>query len=208
MPPAVPGAPAERRGRFSGTRFLARWVLPACAIVLAAAAGYFKWVVGSAQESHAAAAESVRAATDSTIAILSYRSESVDQDLAVATGRLTGGFREEYKQLVGDVVVPGAKQQHITAVATVPAAASVSATRNHAEVLVFVDQTTTIGKDSPTKATSGVRVTLDKMAGRWLIRDSTRCEVVAGSPGLGDSADWYTRSGVSGTKPQCRPVRT
>lgn len=162
-------APAKRRRGFSGTHLLARWVLPALAIVLALAAGYFKWVVGSAQESHAAAADSVHAATDSTIAILSYRSESVDQDLAVATGRLTGGFREQYKQLVNDVVAPGAKQQHITAVATVPAAASVSATESQAEVLVFVDQTTTIGNDSPTQTTSSVRVTLDKVGGRWLI---------------------------------------
>jgi Mce-associated membrane protein len=162
-------APAKRRRGFSGTRFLARWVLPTSAIVLALVAGYFKWVVGSAQESDAAAAESVRAATDSTIAILSYRSESVDQDLAVATGRLTGGFREQYKQLVGDVVAPGAKQQHMTAVATVPAAASVSATESNAEVLVFVDETTTIGNDSPTQTTSSVRVTLDKVGGRWLI---------------------------------------
>jgi Mce-associated membrane protein len=67
------------------------------------------------------------------------------------------------------VVAPGAKQQHITAVATVPAAASVSATESHAEVLVFVDQTTTIGNDSPTQTTSSVRVTLDKVGGRWLI---------------------------------------
>ena len=73
------------------------------------------------------------------------------------------------EQLVGDVVAPGAKQQHITAVAKVPAAASVSATEDHAVVLVFVDQTTTIGNDAPTQTTSSVRVTLDRVRGRWLI---------------------------------------
>jgi Mce-associated membrane protein len=51
----------------------------------------------------------------------------------------------------------------------VPAAASVSATGKHAVVLVFVDQTTTIGDDAPSQSTSSVRVSLDKVAGRWLI---------------------------------------
>lgn len=161
--------PVRRRRRFSGARLVGYWLLPVLALLLALAAGYLKWIDGSAQESKAAAAESVRAASESTIAILSYRSDTVDRDLSAATDRLTGGFREQYKQLVGDVVAPGAKQQHITAVATVPAAASVSASQDHAVVMVFVDQTTTIGNDAPTQTTSSVRVTLDKVRGRWLI---------------------------------------
>jgi hypothetical protein len=51
----------------------------------------------------------------------------------------------------------------------VPAAASVSATGKHSAVMVFVDQTTTIGNDAPTQSTSSVRVSLDKVDGRWLI---------------------------------------
>jgi Mce-associated membrane protein len=161
-------APPERAARFSWARLVAV-VLPAVALVLAVGVGYLKWLDGSARESQTAAVESVRAASDSTIAILSYKPETVDKDLKVAADRLTGGFRRQYTQLVSDVVAPGAKQQHISAVATVPAAASVSATGKQAVVLVFVDQTTTIGNDSPTQTTSSVRVTLEKVQGRWLI---------------------------------------
>jgi Mce-associated membrane protein len=161
-------APPERAARFSWARLVAV-VLPAVALVLAVGVGYLKWLDGSARESQTAAVESVRAASDSTIAILSYKPETVDKDLKVAADRLTGGFRQQYTQLVSDVVAPGAKQQHISAVATVPAAASVSATGKQAVVLVFVDQTTTIGNDSPTQTTSSVRVTLEKVQGRWLI---------------------------------------
>jgi Mce-associated membrane protein len=161
-------APPERATRFSWARLVAV-VLPAVALVLAVGVGYLKWLDGSARESQTAAVESVRAASDSTIAILSYKPETVDKDLKVAADRLTGGFRQQYTQLVSDVVAPGAKQQHISAVATVPAAASVSATGKQAVVLVFVDQTTTIGNDSPTQTTSSVRVTLEKVQGRWLI---------------------------------------
>jgi Mce-associated membrane protein len=162
-------APAERASRFSWTRIVAMGVLPVSALLLALGDGYLRWLDGSAHASRAAAEESVKAATDSTIAILSYRPETVDRDLTGAAGRLTGGFRQQYTQLVKDVVAPGAEQQHISAVATVPAAASVSATENQAVVLVFIDQTTTIGNDAPTQTTSSVRVTLERVHDRWLI---------------------------------------
>ena len=158
----------ERGGRFSWTRLLVVG-LPALALIIALGVGYLKWLDGTARESQMAAEASVRAASETTVAILSYKPETVDRDLKAAAERLTAGFRQQYTQLVNDVVAPGAKQQHITAVATVPAAASVSATGKHAVVLVFVDQTTTIGNDAPTQTTSSVRVSLEKIDGRWLI---------------------------------------
>jgi Mce-associated membrane protein len=162
------GAPAGQGAGFSWARLLVA-VLPALALILALGVGYLKWLDGTARESRAAAEQSVRAASDNTVAILSYKPETVDQDLKGAADRLAEPFRQQYTQLVKDVVAPGAKQQHISAVATVPAAASVSATGKHAVVLVFVDQTTTIGNDAPTQSTSSVRVSLDKVDGRWLI---------------------------------------
>jgi len=164
----VAEAPVERSSRFSWTRLLVA-VLPILALILALGVGYLKWLDGTARESRAAAEQSIRAASDSTIAILSYKPETVDRDLKAAADRLAEPFRQQYMQLVNDVVAPGAKQQHITAVATVPAAASVSATGKHAVVLVFVDQTTTIGNDAPTQSTSSVRVSLERVDGRWLI---------------------------------------
>jgi Mce-associated membrane protein len=162
-------APAESAARFSWTRLLAYAVLPAVALFLALGDGHLKWLDGSARASRTAAEQSVKAATDSTVAILSYRPETVDRELTGAAGRLTGSFRQQYTQLVSDVVAPGAKQQHISAVAKVPAAASVSATENQAVVLVFIDQTTTIGNDAPTLTTSAVRITLERVHDQWLI---------------------------------------
>jgi Mce-associated membrane protein len=161
-------APERQGARLSWGRLLIA-ALPVLALLLALGVGYLKWLDGTARESRAAAAESIRAASDSTIAILSYKPETVDQDLKAAADRLAEPFRQQYTQLVTDVVAPGAKQQHISAVATVPAAASVWATGKQAVVLVFVDQTTTIGTDAPTQSTSSVRVSLNKVDGRWLI---------------------------------------
>jgi Mce-associated membrane protein len=165
---AASDAPDGPGARFSWRRLLIT-ALPVLALLLALGVGYLKWLDGSARESRAAADESIRAASDSTIAILSYKPETVDQDLKAAADRLAEPFRQQYTQLVTDVVAPGAKQQHISAVATVPAAASVWATGKQAVVLVFVDQVTTIGTDAPTQSTSSVRVSLNKVDGRWLI---------------------------------------
>jgi hypothetical protein len=82
---------------------------------------------------------------------------------------LTGDFKNAYTSLTNDVVIPGAKQKQISAVAAVPAAASVSANPNHAVALVIVDQTIIVGTGAPTDAASAVRVTMDNVGGRWLI---------------------------------------
>jgi Mce-associated membrane protein len=51
----------------------------------------------------------------------------------------------------------------------VNAAASVSATASHAVVLLFANQTVTIGDGAPTDTQPVIRVTLDKVDGRWLV---------------------------------------
>jgi Mce-associated membrane protein len=158
---------SARRVRWSGA--IVYVVLPALALLLASAAGFLKWQDGSARDAATARTESVRAATDSTITLLSYKPDTVEKDLDAARGRLTGTFLNAYTSLTHDVVIPGAKQKQISAVATVPAAASTSATGNHAVVLLFVNQTVIIGQDAPTNTASSVRVTLDKVGGRWLI---------------------------------------
>src|SRR5262245_669996 len=101
--------------------------------------------------------------------MLSYRPDTVQTDLDAAKNRLTGSFRDSYASLADDVVAPAAIQKLIAAAATVPAASSVSATRNHAVVLVFVNQTMTIGNGAPTNTRSRVRVTLDNVGEHWLI---------------------------------------
>jgi len=111
----------------------------------------------------------VQAARDITIALLSYTPDQVEQQLGDARNLLTGEFRDSYTSLTNDVVIPGAREKQISAVASVPAAASVSATATEAVVLVFVNQTVIVGQDAPTDTASSVRVTLEKVGDSWLI---------------------------------------
>ncbi len=155
--------------RIRWSRVIAYGLLPGLVLLLASGTGYLKWRDSSVRDAPVARAESVQAATEGTIALLSYRPDTVQQDLEAARGRLTGTFLNAYTQLTHEVVIPGAKQKQISAVATVPGAASISASANHAVVLLFVNQTIIVGQDAPTSTASNVRVTLDKIDGRWLI---------------------------------------
>jgi Mce-associated membrane protein len=166
---AEDATPPARWRRIKWSRVFVFGVLPLLAVVIAAGAGFLKWQDGWVRGSKVAGIESVAAAKDSTIALLSYQPDTVDKELKAARDRLTGSFKDSYTQLIQDVVIPGAKKQHISAVATVPAAASVSATPKHAVALLYVDQTVVVGNDAPTDTSSIVRVTLDRTGGRWLI---------------------------------------
>jgi Mce-associated membrane protein len=161
--------PTSTMRRIQWSRVIAFGLLPVVAFLLASAAGYVKWRDGTAREAQAAREQSVRAAVDSTVALLSYQPNTVEKDLEAAKSRLTGTFLDAYTQLTHDVVIPGAKQKQISAVATVPAAASTSVTPTRAVVVLFVNQTVIVGQGAPTNTASRVRVTLDRVDGRWLI---------------------------------------
>lgn len=157
------------RRRINWKRIFAFGVLPGLALVLALASGYLRWVDGSADDLAQARADAVRIAGEDTVALLSYKPDSVDKDLGAARDRLTGDFKDAYTTLTREVVIPGAKEKRITAVAKVIAAAPVSATANHAVVMLFVNQTVTIGEGTPTDTQPVIRTTLDKVNGHWLV---------------------------------------
>jgi Mce-associated membrane protein len=178
QPQAEAAQPPTRR--IPWTLVLAYRILPGLALLLAIGAGYLKWMDATARDTRQAGIESVQVATASTIAMLSYRPDTVEKDLGAARDRMTGQFKDSYNTLTHDVVIPQAKQKRISAAANVPAAASVSASPNHAVALVFVNQTVVVGTEPPTDTPSSVRVTLDKISGRWLISDFTPVRRCAG----------------------------
>ena len=166
--PAEAAAKAARRINWS--RVLAYGVLPGLALLLALAAGFLK---GQGFAGHMDAdlgrIEAIQAARDATVALLSYRSDTVERDLGAARDRLTGRVKDAYTSLTRDVVIPGSKQKQISAVATV-AGCGVGVGRTQPRVvLLFVNQTTTVGTDAPAYTKSSIRVTLDKVDGRWMI---------------------------------------
>ncbi|OOK79011.1 hypothetical protein BZL30_2006 [Mycobacterium kansasii] len=95
----------------------------------------------------------VSAASDGTVALLSYSSDTLDKDIAAARSHLGGDFLDYYNQFTQQFVVPGAKQKALKTTAKVMRAAVSELHPGSAVVLVFVDQSTTT-KDNPNRPSS------------------------------------------------------
>lgn len=163
---AVPQAKPQKP-RVEWARVTAYRVLPALALVLAAAAGGL-WYLTANHSNEAEQAAVIKVASDGTVALLSYEPDTVRRQLTDARKLLTTPFLDEYTTLTKSVI-PGAEQRHISAATSVPAAAAVSVEKNHAVVLVFVNQTVRIGDQPPTSTPTSARVTLERLGGQWLI---------------------------------------
>ena len=162
-------APEKVNRRIDWSRVLAYGVLPGLTLLLVLVAGFSKWQESSAHSVQTAGTESLAAAKESTIAILSYQPDSVEKTMAAARDRLTPPYKDAYTKLTTEVVIPGARQDHVSVTATVRAGASVTANPRHAVAILFVDQAAAKGADQPTTTESSIRVTLEKISGRWLI---------------------------------------
>ena len=168
-----PTSGKRRVGGIRWTRVLAFGVLPGLALLLAIGAGYLKWYDSTARHNEMDGNEAVRAATDTTTMMLTYKADTVEKDLDAANDRLTGQFKDSYNSMIRNVVVPEAKQRQISTMASVAGAGVVSASQNHAVVLLFVNQVFTVGTDPPINNPTRARVALDKISGRWLISEFT-----------------------------------
>ncbi|WP_102419588.1 hypothetical protein [Mycobacterium sp. 4858] len=112
----------------------------------------------------------VTAASDGTVALLSYSPDTLDKDFAAAKSHLSGDFLSYYNQFTEQIVAPAAKQKSLKTSARVIGAAVSELHPNSAIVLVLVDQSTT-SKDNPdpAMASSSVLVSLSRVNGAWLI---------------------------------------
>ena len=110
------------------------------------------------------------AAADGAIAVLTYAPPTLEKDFAAAHQHLTGDFLSYYTDFTQKVVTPAAKQKDVQTVAAVVRKGIVSLGPKHAEVLIFINQTT-VSRANPdgSFSMSSVKVGLEKHDGRWLI---------------------------------------
>jgi Mce-associated membrane protein len=172
------GAKPGRLARFTGrVKQLSREKVFAALLALlvvasAALAGvllYFQYLPD--RDTDAAAAKSaIAAATDGTVAVLSYSPDTLDRDFSSAKSHLTGDFLSYYSKFTEQIVAPAAKQKSVKTNAVVVRAAVSELRPTSAVVLVFVNQST-VSKDrpEPSLTSSSVLVTLTKADGKWLI---------------------------------------
>ncbi len=171
----APPKPKRRPFARVGQGAKKHWVAVALAVTLVVAAGLASWMFffvyqPDRQTNDEAMQGAVKAASDGTVALLSYSPESLDKDFAAAKSKLTGSFLSYYTQFTEQIVTPAAKQKAVKTQAAVVRAAVSEMHPTTAVVLVFINQTTQ-SKDRPDASfiNSAVRVTLQKVNGGWLI---------------------------------------
>ena len=155
---------------------LRRLLVPlALVVLLLASAGVTTWVYMSQYRSDQATNQAVQtrvmqSAKDGTVALLSYSPDTLDKDFANAKTHLTGDFLNYYTQFTSEIVTPAAKQKAVKTTAAVVRSAMGQMQPTSAEVLLFLNQTTT-SKENPDGSftASSVKVGLTKVGNDWLI---------------------------------------
>ncbi|ORB84011.1 twin-arginine translocation pathway signal [Mycobacterium kansasii] len=168
--------PARKRragwmGKLASGKAVAALValLAAASVALLAGLYFFSYRPDSEVDDQAAKS-AVAAATDGTIAILSYSPDTLDRDFDSARSRLTGDFLSYFDQFTRQILAPAAKQKSVKTSAVVLRAAVSELHPDSAVVLVFVNQSTqSADRPEPTLRSSSVLIKLTKADGKWLI---------------------------------------
>lgn len=166
----APGSPATGPGASTSYLPLIARTLVGVAVVFAVLVGWLAW--GKMQDSAAETArgEALAVAEEQAVAMLAYNHETVDDQTAAAAEGLTGDFRDEYTNLMANIISPGAKEKAISVQVSVQASSVVSADAERAVTLLFLNQITT-SSENPEAVSSGsrVRIELEKHDDRWLV---------------------------------------
>ena len=170
------GGTTGEGGRRSRLRWLPRGrrlvvtVLSVVIVAFAVLAGVFFFQYRSAQADQTARDEALAAAKTHAAQMLSYDYRSFDSQLAASLNGATGGFRDEFQQLMSQVVAPTAKQQQVVTTSTVAAASVVGGGGDKVTVLLFVDQSTTAKDQQGAKVgLSNVRMDMQRVGDQWLV---------------------------------------
>jgi Mce-associated membrane protein len=190
-PPPVPGpehtddaGPDGPAGsaRSVSTKVLAALAVAAVVLVAFAASGFGLDGVGvqalqdvrEQSETDSAERAAPAAAERAAAAILSYSHESLETDRDTAARFMTEDYRTEYLDTFG-LVLENAPKVKAEVEAEIKASGVVHADADRANVLLFVNQTTTstANQGEPQLALNRVMLTMEEQDGTWLVDDIT-----------------------------------
>lgn len=163
---------ARLKRRLSGKIFAALLALLVVASLGLLGGLFYFWYLPDRDTDAAAAKAAISAASEGTVAVLSYSPDTLDHDFSSAKSRLTGDFLNYYNKFTEQIVAPAAKQKSVKTTAVVLRAALSEFHPNSAVVLLFVNQSTqSKDRPEPTLTSSSVLVKLTKADGKWLISE-------------------------------------
>ncbi len=153
-----------------------RWLLAVagCLVVagivgLSAAAGWLYWGRVETRGEAAARAELPGLAAKRIPEVFAYDYQTVERSLAGAYPYLTPDYRQEFQKSANTQIIPEAKKREVVVQANVVGAGVMTANRDSASVMVYMNRTVTDKSRQPLYDGSRLRVDFKKIGKQWLI---------------------------------------
>jgi len=147
-------------------------VLAILAVVgLSAAGGWFYWERVQARGEEVARAVLPHQAADDIPKVFAYDYQTVERSLAAVYPLLTPEYRQEFQRSANAQIIPEAKKREVVVQANVVGAGVITAKRDSASVMVYMNRTVSdkASRQQPVYDGSRLRVDFKRIDGKWLI---------------------------------------
>jgi Mce-associated membrane protein len=173
---ASPGRETAGVPASGAAQLVPAWLLIGLAVVVAALlAGVVYFANQPSDPSDSDVEEATRAAQSAAetaiVPVLSYDAKTLDEDQSEAQSYMTSDYRSEYDKLF-EVLKENAPRTQTAVTAEVVASGIVRSGETRAEILIFVNRpTTNKAQPEPVIYRDQVTVTMQRVAGDWLVDD-------------------------------------
>ena len=136
---------------------------------LSAAGGWFYWDRVQTRGEETARAVLTHQAADDIPKVFAYDYQTVERSLAAAYPLLTPDYRQEFQRSANAQIIPEAKKREVVVQANVVGTGVITAKRDSASVMVYMNRTVTDKSRQPLYDGSRLRVDFQRIDGKWLI---------------------------------------
>jgi Mce-associated membrane protein len=136
---------------------------------LSAAGGWFYWERVQTRGEQSARAVLPALAAKEIPEVFGYDYQTVERSLADVYPFLTPEYRQEFQKSANAQIIPEAKKREVVVQANVVGVGVMSAKRNSASVMVYLNRTVTDKSRQPLYDGSRLRVDFKKIDDEWLI---------------------------------------
>jgi Mce-associated membrane protein len=138
-------------------------------IGLSAAGGWLYWERVQTRGEEAARAVLPHQAADDIPKVFAYDYQTVERSLVAAYPLLTPDYRQEFQRSANAQIIPEAKKREVVVQANVVGVGVMTAKRDSASVMVYMNRTVTDKSRQPLYDGSRLRVDFKRIDGKWLI---------------------------------------
>jgi Mce-associated membrane protein len=132
-------------------------------------AGWLYWERVQTRGEEAARAVLPKLATKEIPEVFAYDYQTVERSLSAAYPLLTPEYRQEFQKSANTQIIPEAKKREVVVQANVVGAGVMSAKRDSASVMIYMNRTVTDKSRQPLYDGSRLRVDFKKVGKQWLI---------------------------------------